>query len=75
MTTRAHVIAGAIALAAITAFAISGASAQTEQQLNWCEGKDGATLDLQISGCTGYREQAREEAKQFSLKSGRKQLD
>ncbi len=38
----------------------------------YCSG--GRSLFLEASD-TGYREQAREEAKQFSLKSGRKQLD
>jgi tetratricopeptide (TPR) repeat protein len=27
-------------------------AAQTQQQSNWCGGRDGATPDLQISGCT-----------------------
>lgn len=26
--------------------------AQTQQQLNWCSGKDGATPDLEVEGCT-----------------------
>jgi hypothetical protein len=38
----------------------------------YCSGRK--SLELEASD-TGYREQAREEAKQFSLKSGRKQLD
>jgi len=28
------------------------AGAQTQQQLNWCDGKEGATPDTRIGGCT-----------------------
>jgi tetratricopeptide (TPR) repeat protein len=52
MSARKHVIAGAIALAAISGFAGPAARAQTAQQLNWCNGKDDATPDLTIIGCT-----------------------
>ena len=52
MSTAIRMIGGAIALAAITIIGGTVAHAQTNQQLKWCDGKDGATPDLTISGCT-----------------------
>ena len=45
-------IGRAIALAALTSIGGIAAQAQTDQQLNWCNGKGGATPDMQIGGCT-----------------------
>ncbi len=37
----------------------SYANAQTQQQVNWCEGKDGTTPDLQINSCTSVIQSGR----------------
>ena len=53
---------GAIAFAvmlAATAIAAPPASAQTQQQIIWCNGEDDATPDLQISGCTALIQSGR----------------
>ena len=52
MSATARLTAGAIALVAITAFVAPAAKAQTQQQLDWCSGKNNATPDQQIGGCT-----------------------
>jgi tetratricopeptide (TPR) repeat protein len=39
-------------LIAFTLFEFAPVSAQTDQQVRWCNGKDGATADMQIGGCT-----------------------
>ncbi len=44
--------AATIALIAVVLTHGLPARAQTAQQLNWCDGKDGATPDQQIGGCT-----------------------
>jgi tetratricopeptide (TPR) repeat protein len=49
-TVRRGLIIGIIAVATGT-FA-APAHAQTLEQMNWCYGKNNATLDLQIGGCT-----------------------
>ena len=46
------IIIGNIVLAAIVSIADMAAQAQTQQQLDWCNGKGGATPDLTIGGCT-----------------------
>ena len=48
----------AVAFAVIVA-ACGPAHAQTQQQLDWCRGEDGATLDEQISGCTAIIQSGR----------------
>lgn len=50
MRAYKSLLASALVLAAAVFPAPAGA--QTKQQLNWCNGRDGATLDLQIGGCT-----------------------
>ena len=50
MRIRGDIIS--FAILSVTAVLSSSASAQTQQQLNWCNGKDGATPDLAIKGCT-----------------------
>lgn len=52
MSATFQIIAGAIALTAITGIGGTTAHAQTQQQLNWCNGKDGAKPDSIINGCT-----------------------
>jgi tetratricopeptide (TPR) repeat protein len=53
MSATARILAGAIALAAVTGFTCP-APAQPSQAWKWCNGSeaDGVSLDLQISGCT-----------------------
>jgi tetratricopeptide (TPR) repeat protein len=46
-------------IAIIASFAPTPGSAQTPQQLNWCHGKDGATPDLRIAGCTAVIQSGR----------------
>ncbi|HZS63500.1 MAG TPA: hypothetical protein VFA53_03240, partial [Xanthobacteraceae bacterium] len=46
------IIAFAAGLALTAVVPLSPAAAQSQQQLNWCEGKDGAPPDLIIGGCT-----------------------
>jgi tetratricopeptide (TPR) repeat protein len=42
------------------------AVAQTEQQRNWCAGKDGASPNQRISGCTAVIQGGRESPKQLA---------
>ncbi len=42
----------AVAVSAATLAAAFSASAQTNQQVEWCNGEDNATPELSISGCT-----------------------
>ena len=49
MSVTFRIIAGVVALAVIGG---TTAYAQTQQQLDWCNGKEGVTPDLKISGCT-----------------------
>lgn len=50
MRASEGIITSALILAAAVFPAPAGA--QTKQQLNWCNGKDGAAPDLKIGGCT-----------------------
>jgi hypothetical protein len=45
---------GVISFVVLCAMPLSLATAQTQQQMDWCNGKSGATPDLQISGCTAF---------------------
>jgi tetratricopeptide (TPR) repeat protein len=48
-----HRALGAIALSAAPLLAVVlSASAQTDQQIEWCNGEDNATRELSLSGCT-----------------------
>jgi tetratricopeptide (TPR) repeat protein len=44
----------------------SVAEAQIEQQQNWCAGKEGASPDLRISGCTAVIQSGRMSPKQLA---------
>jgi tetratricopeptide (TPR) repeat protein len=44
----------------------AAAEAQIEQQQNWCAGKEGATPDLRISGCTAVIQSGRLSSKQLA---------
>jgi hypothetical protein len=45
----------AVSFAVIVAACLHGpAHARTQHQVDWCYGKDAATLDQQISGCTAF---------------------
>jgi hypothetical protein len=52
MSTTARFAAGIIVLIAAALSHGETAHAQTAQQLDWCNGKDNATPELTISGCT-----------------------
>ncbi len=56
--TRALARSAAAAIAGLIGLSLLAASpaarAQTQQQIDWCNGKDGATADQQISGCTAF---------------------
>jgi tetratricopeptide (TPR) repeat protein len=43
------------------------AGAQTQQQVDWCQGKDGATPDLQIGGCTAVIQSGRAIGKNLAI--------
>jgi hypothetical protein len=43
------------------------AFAQTQQQRNWCAGKDGASPDQQMSGCTAIIQAGRDAPKQLAI--------
>jgi tetratricopeptide (TPR) repeat protein len=66
MSVTKRLIAGAIALAAITGFAVPTVQAQTAQQLDWCYGKDGATPDLTIGGCTAAIQSGKYDGKDLA---------
>jgi len=55
------------AVAAVASFRPAVAVAQTDQQRNWCEGKDGASPDQRISGCTAVIQNGRESPKQLAI--------
>src|SRR5437016_424121 len=52
-----------VAFVAAGLFSEHAAIAQTEQQENWCVGKDGATLDQQIDGCTAAIQSGQDSGK------------
>jgi tetratricopeptide (TPR) repeat protein len=54
-------------IAIIASFAPTPGSAQTPQQLNWCHGKDGATPDLRIAGCTAVTQSGRFAGKELAI--------
>lgn len=54
MSVKARFIASFIALIAAALVCGASAIAQTEQELRWCQGADGATPDQQIAGCTAF---------------------
>jgi tetratricopeptide (TPR) repeat protein len=54
------------ALAALTCFWPVAAGAQTEQQRNWCAGRDGASPDQQISSCTALIQNGRDSPQQLA---------
>jgi tetratricopeptide (TPR) repeat protein len=60
---------GAIAFALLLAASALPipASAQTPQELNWCNGKDGATPDRQIGGCTALIESGKLTGKNLAF--------
>jgi hypothetical protein len=43
------------------------ASAQSKEQLNWCLGKDGATPDLRIGGCTAVIQSGKYSGKNLAF--------
>lgn len=53
-------------VAIVASFGPIAASAQTPQQLNWCNGKDGATPDLRIGGCTAVIQSGKLTAKNLA---------
>ena len=63
---RAH--GGAIAVAVILATAALSerSGAQTQQQVKWCAGKDGASRDQQISACTAVIQSTQGSPKQLA---------
>lgn len=63
MRMRRHLWLSLPVIAAVSSFGPAAALAQTEQQRNWCAGKDGATADLRISGCTAVIQSGREAPK------------
>ena len=67
MSATTRLIAGAIVLAAITGFAGQAAMAQTQQQLDWCSGKNAATADQQIGGCTALIQTGKFTGKTLAL--------
>src|SRR5262249_30938086 len=52
MRSSLRAIAIFVVVCTLAVGAITRVVAQTDQQMNWCLGKDGATPDLQIAGCT-----------------------
>lgn len=52
-----------VAVAAALFVSTSAASAQSRQQWDWCNGKDDASPDLVISGCTAVIQSGAEKAK------------
>ncbi len=59
MYATARVVFGFTALFVLAASQGPAAYAQTQQQLDWCNGKDGAAPDLQISGCSAVIQSGR----------------
>lgn len=46
---------------------VAPALAQTQQQIDWCNGKDGYTPDLQIGGCTALIQSGKYTEKQLAI--------
>src|ERR1700680_3645239 len=59
-------LAGAALIATTVLSGTLPANAQTQQQLDWCNGKAGATPDLQISGCTALIESGKYNGKDLA---------
>jgi tetratricopeptide (TPR) repeat protein len=59
--------AGIAAVTIVASFGPLPAGAQTPQQLNSCYGKDGATLDLRIAGCTAVIQSGRFAGKELAI--------
>lgn len=57
----------AVMLIAAGFWQATSASAQTQQQLNWCKGNDGATPDLRIGGCTAVIQSGKYSGKNLSF--------
>src|SRR5262245_40829284 len=55
------------AIVAISVLYAAPAIAQTQQQLNWCSGKDGATPELKISGCTAVIQSGRYSGRNLAI--------
>jgi tetratricopeptide (TPR) repeat protein len=67
MSATARFAAGIIALIAAVLSHGETAHAQTAQQLDWCDGKDNATPELTISGCTAVIQSGKFTGKNLSL--------
>jgi tetratricopeptide (TPR) repeat protein len=74
MSAIIRLMAGTIALAVATLCLGPPARAQTQEQLSWCKGENGATPDRQISGCTAVIQSGKFQGKNlataFSLRGG-----
>jgi len=69
MRFRQFTLLSFFAIAAVAAAALfrpAIAIAQTEQQRNWCAGRDGASPDQRISGCTAVIQSGGESSKQLA---------
>jgi tetratricopeptide (TPR) repeat protein len=60
------VILAAANIAGASLIFCTSSSAQTQQQSDWCFGKDNATPDLQISGCSALIQSGKHTAKQLA---------
>ena len=60
------VVLAALIAGAASIFGASSSVAQTQQQSNWCAGKDNATPDLQISGCTALIHSGKHTGKELA---------
>jgi tetratricopeptide (TPR) repeat protein len=60
------VLAASMVVGAALIFGTSLSVAQTQQQSNWCAGKDNATPDLQISGCTALVQSGKYTGKELA---------
>jgi tetratricopeptide (TPR) repeat protein len=67
-TSVMRLYCGFIALMILAAVAPQAAAiAQTQQQIEWCEGKGGATSDLVIGGCTAVIQSGKYTGKNLSM--------